>query len=94
MLVNLFSEGGTLVLEQENHERVSEARTNHRLSLKDRFTSGFFSINGGWHVLGIGLSLVLITLASACILGEHVRRLHVGGIILIATGVACVLASD
>ena len=23
------------------------------------FTSGFFSINGGWHVLGIGLSLLL-----------------------------------
>ena len=40
------------------------------------------------------LTYVLITLASACILGEHVRRLHVGGIILIATGVACVLASD
>jgi len=40
------------------------------------------------------LSYVLITLASVCLFGEHVRRLHVGGIILIATGVACVLASD
>jgi uncharacterized membrane protein YgcG len=59
VLVNLFSEGDTLVLEQENHERVSEARTNHRLSLKDRYTSGFFNINGGWHFLGIGLSILL-----------------------------------
>jgi len=59
VLVNLFSEGGTLALEQENHERVSEARTNHRLSLKDRYTSGFFNINGGWHFLGIVLSILL-----------------------------------
>jgi len=40
------------------------------------------------------LTYVLITVASVYVLGEHVRRLHVGGIILIATGVACVLASD
>ncbi len=59
LLINLFSEGSTLKLEQENHERVSEARTNHRLSLKDRYTSGFFNINGGWHFLGIVLSILL-----------------------------------
>ena len=59
LLLNLFAEGGTLVLEQENHERVSEARTNHRLSLKERYTSGFFKINGGWHFLGIVLSILL-----------------------------------
>jgi len=40
------------------------------------------------------LTYVLITVASVYVLGEHVRRLHVGGIILIAMGVACVLASD
>jgi uncharacterized membrane protein YgcG len=59
LLASLFAEGGTLVLENENHERVSSARTDHRLALKDRFTSGFFKINGGWHFLGILLSLVL-----------------------------------
>ncbi len=59
LLVNLFAEGDTLVLKDENHERVSEARTNHRLSLKERYTSGFFDINGGWHFLGIVLSLIL-----------------------------------
>ena len=47
------------MLEQENHERVSEARTSHRVSLKERYTSGFFNINGGWHVLGIVLSILL-----------------------------------
>jgi uncharacterized membrane protein YgcG len=59
LLLNLFSGGDTLVLKQENHVRVSEARKNHRLSLKDRFSSGFFNINGGWHILGIALSVLL-----------------------------------
>jgi uncharacterized membrane protein len=59
LLINLFSEGSKLVLEDENHERVSEARTNHRLSLKERYTSRFFNINGGWHFLGIVLSILL-----------------------------------
>ena len=59
LLASLFAQGDTLVLENENHARVSGARSNHRLSLKERFTSGFFSINGGWHVLGIVLSLGL-----------------------------------
>jgi len=59
LLVNIFSEGNTLKLQEENYERVSEARTNHRLSLKDRYTSAFFNINGGWHFLGIVLSILL-----------------------------------
>src|SRR6185295_8912323 len=59
LLINIFSEGSSLKLEQENHERVSEARTNHRLKLKERYTSGFFNINGGWHFLGIVLSILL-----------------------------------
>jgi len=59
LLASLFSRGNTLVLENENHEQVSKARSSHGSVLKERFTSGFFSINGGWHVLGIALSLVL-----------------------------------
>ena len=59
LLTGLFSRGDKLVLENENHEQVSEARTSHGEVLKESYTSGFFSINGGWHVLGIGLSLVL-----------------------------------
>jgi len=59
LLKSLFASGDTLVLKDDNHERVSEARSHHGLSLKGRFTSGFFSINGGWHVLGIVLSLLL-----------------------------------
>jgi uncharacterized membrane protein YgcG len=59
LLTGLFALGDTLVLENENHERVSDARTGHRVALKERFSSGFFNINGGWHGLGIALSLLL-----------------------------------
>jgi multidrug transporter EmrE-like cation transporter len=38
------------------------------------------------------LTYVLIPLASIYVFGEQVRRLHVAGIILIAAGIACVLA--
>jgi multidrug transporter EmrE-like cation transporter len=40
------------------------------------------------------LTYVIIPLASIYVFGEHVRRLHVAGIILITVGIACVLASD
>jgi uncharacterized membrane protein YgcG len=59
LLLNLFAGGSTLVLKQENHLRVSKARREHRGSLKDRYTANFFKINGGWHGLGIVLSILL-----------------------------------
>jgi len=59
LLTSLFSRSSTLVLESKNHERVSKAQTSHERVLKERFKSGFFKINGGWHVLGIALSLLL-----------------------------------
>lgn len=40
------------------------------------------------------LTYVLIPLASMYVFGEQLRRLHVAGFILIAMGIACVLASD
>jgi multidrug transporter EmrE-like cation transporter len=40
------------------------------------------------------LTYVLIPLASVCIFGEQIRRLHVVGIMLIAAGIAFVLAGD
>ena len=38
------------------------------------------------------LTYVLVLIAGVFLFGEHVRRLHVAGIILIAAGIACVLA--
>jgi uncharacterized membrane protein len=40
------------------------------------------------------LTYVLIPLASVYAFGEHIRPLHVVGIILITVGIACVLAGD
>jgi multidrug transporter EmrE-like cation transporter len=40
------------------------------------------------------LTYVLIPLASIYVFGEQVRRPHVVGIVLIAMGIACVLAGD
>jgi undecaprenyl phosphate-alpha-L-ara4N flippase subunit ArnE len=40
------------------------------------------------------LTYVIIPLASVYVIGEHIRRLHVAGIILITVGIACVLAGD
>jgi multidrug transporter EmrE-like cation transporter len=40
------------------------------------------------------LTYVIIPLASIYLFGEHVRRLHVAGIMLITMGIACVIAGD
>ena len=40
------------------------------------------------------LTYVLIPVASVYIFGEHLRRLHVAGMVLILVGVACLLVGD
>jgi len=40
------------------------------------------------------LTYVLILLVSVLFLGEHVRRLHVVGTVLIVIGIACLLSGD
>jgi drug/metabolite transporter (DMT)-like permease len=40
------------------------------------------------------LTYVLIFLAGVFLLGEHVRRVHVVGTILIIVGIACLLSGD
>ena len=44
----------------------------------------------GWN----SLTYVLVPLASVCIFGEQVRRLHVVGMVLIVTGIACLLSGE
>jgi uncharacterized membrane protein YgcG len=63
LLRSLFSEGDTLVLENENHRIVGGARKVHYASLKNLYSSGFFRINGVWHVLGILLSILVLVVA-------------------------------
>ena len=40
------------------------------------------------------LTYVLILIASVYLFGEHVRRLHVVGTLLIVIGIACLLSGD
>jgi len=59
LLQILFAEGDELLLKQENHARVRRVRSAHEASIVQGYSSGFFNINGGWHMLGIVLSLAL-----------------------------------
>jgi uncharacterized membrane protein len=59
----MFAAGDTLELKQANHARVGGARKLHYNLLKSLYSSGFFRINGGWHALGIVLSIVVLVLA-------------------------------
>jgi uncharacterized membrane protein len=62
LLSALFRHDNRLELEQENHSRVSRARAAHYSSLKGQYSNSFFRINGGWHALGILMSLVVVAL--------------------------------
>lgn len=59
LLAKLFSRGDSLVLEQKNHSVVRASRRAHERSLDQDYSRGFFSINGGWHFLGIAISIVV-----------------------------------
>jgi uncharacterized membrane protein YgcG len=60
LLNELFSSGQSLELEEKNHRIVRRARRLHDQSLEKRYSNGFFHINGGWHFLGIVISLVVL----------------------------------
>src|SRR4030095_3418661 len=55
----LSASGNSLELKQENHSEISSARSHHNEAIKSGYSSGFFKINGGWHVLGIAVSVLL-----------------------------------
>jgi hypothetical protein len=59
----LFRHGDRLELEQKNHAKVSRSRSAHRSSLKSQYSANFFRVNGGWHALGIALSLIVAALS-------------------------------
>jgi uncharacterized membrane protein YgcG len=63
LLPALFLAADSLVLEDSNHVRISGARATHRHSLDRKYRKRFFQINGGWHLLGVGLSIAAAALA-------------------------------
>jgi uncharacterized membrane protein YgcG len=62
LLASLFSEGDRLELKKENHRRVRAAKGFHRRLLTRRYSPSFFRINGGWHGVGVALSLGIVGL--------------------------------
>jgi uncharacterized membrane protein YgcG len=65
LLAALFRAGDTLELKQENHAVVRGARAIHEDSIKAVYSRGFFAINGGWHLLGILISVLVAALAMS-----------------------------
>jgi uncharacterized membrane protein YgcG len=63
LLEQLFSAGDSLVLKQENHRVVGAARRLHYALLKGQYKAGFFRINGGWHLLGVLISIIVLVIA-------------------------------
>ena len=61
----LFESGDSLVLKQENHRAVIAARSQHYYCLKNLYSAGFFRINGGWHALGIFISILVLVASIA-----------------------------
>ena len=62
LLQKIFRTRDRLELEQENHGRISGARRAHESSLDAAYKRGFFSVNGGWHFIGILLSVLFIAI--------------------------------
>jgi hypothetical protein len=63
LLAGIFASGDRIELKQENYRDIRDARSAHRSSLRSRFTSNFFRINGGWHALGIVFSILVAVLS-------------------------------
>jgi uncharacterized membrane protein YgcG len=63
LLPALFYGTNRLTLEDSNHVRVSGARRAHRQALERLVQRRFFHINGGWHLLGVLMTLAACALA-------------------------------
>jgi uncharacterized membrane protein YgcG len=59
LLAEVFGSGDRIELKQENYQDIRGARSAHRSSIKEQFTSNFFRINGGWHAIGIVFTVLL-----------------------------------
>jgi uncharacterized membrane protein YgcG len=97
LLAALFEGGDTLELEQENHQRVRGARRHHEGAIESNYKSGFFAVNGGWHLLGILLSLLFIVVTlSQPGAASFWPRWYLGSVLgwmTVATAIAALIAN-
>ena len=63
LLRTLLGSTETLALDDKNHGILQRAKQAHEKQLKGKYLKSFFHINGGWHFLGVVLSLVAIGVA-------------------------------
>jgi uncharacterized membrane protein YgcG len=63
LLRTLFGRGDSLELDDKNHSILQGAKNSHEAQLKRKYRKSFFHVNGGWHFLGIALSLAVIGIA-------------------------------
>ena len=59
----LFLDGDTIEMEQENHERFSAAQTAQKASLKQDYEKIYFFTNTGYHIFGALISLLVLVVS-------------------------------
>jgi uncharacterized membrane protein YgcG len=63
LLRTLFGGGDSLELDDKNHTILQGAKNSHEAQLKRKYRKSFFHVNGGWHFLGVALSLAVVGIA-------------------------------
>jgi uncharacterized membrane protein YgcG len=60
LVARLFRDGRTIVLEQDNHERISDAMDVHKESLKLNYEKEYFLTNRTLTFVGLGITLCIL----------------------------------
>lgn len=64
LLEALFEEGGTVVLENENHELLGKARAKHRTALRRDFANRYFVINRALNLPALAIAVLALLVAG------------------------------
>ncbi|HEY7758173.1 MAG TPA: DUF2207 domain-containing protein [Burkholderiales bacterium] len=88
----------TLLLDDENHAILRQAKSAHEVALKRKYLKSFFHVNGKWHALGIfltGLAVALGVVAPAIAggYGQDWFLLTPGGWATITLGAVALIAN-
>lgn len=59
LYAQIFASGSSIELKDDNYRDIRDARSGQKRALEAQFKSRFFQVNGGWHALGILLTIVL-----------------------------------
>ncbi len=82
LLDALFAEDDTVVLEQENHERLGNARAKHRAALRRDFANRYFVTNGAMNLPAIAIAVLALLIAAN--VGSGITPAVVGVLVVMA----------